>query len=440
MSKPTIIVKNEKISVVSRGIQGPAGPAGPEGATGPQGPPGSTDANDIVNFAETVRATTLEGLAGGSNQAIAATDSVLSGLAKLQAQIDTRITSASYVANAIPYASGPTTVSPSGLAYEVATKSLILPSSAGVTNGKIRLLGSDLAINAPILAYSTGYAPPSAFYSLAYSSVTASGGFIPSGAFFNRLELSGYSSGNFVTAFTSYLYGINGCNLTGELVGAQFVAGMGNNAAATIASAIGVDGRVLFQNTMTWAIGVRAIARAALGGGSGNVTNAVALAAQITQFSTNTTNLTNGFGVYLAGWNKSASAVWTNTYGIYADTSIDIGSGSKWFIYSLSASKSRLSGGLDLVLGNANHNGLAVTLASGQAVDALAVNTNAGVDAFVVDKNGTPAIKVNAAPADGDIDSNQLFWWFDATNGAAKAKFKGKSANGTVVSGEVALT
>lgn len=44
------------------------------------------------------------------------------------------------------------------------------------------------------------------------------------------------------------------------------------------------------------------------------------------------------------------------------------------------------------------------------------------------------------APTDGAIAANQLYLWFDATNGAAKVKFKGKSSNGTVVAGEVALT
>lgn len=44
------------------------------------------------------------------------------------------------------------------------------------------------------------------------------------------------------------------------------------------------------------------------------------------------------------------------------------------------------------------------------------------------------------APASADIAPNQLFIWFDATDGAAKLMFKGKSADGTVVVGEVALT
>lgn len=43
-------------------------------------------------------------------------------------------------------------------------------------------------------------------------------------------------------------------------------------------------------------------------------------------------------------------------------------------------------------------------------------------------------------PADSDIAPNQLFLWFNPTNGASKLMLKGKSANGTVVEGEVALT
>lgn len=53
---------------------------------------------------------------------------------------------------------------------------------------------------------------------------------------------------------------------------------------------------------------------------------------------------------------------------------------------------------------------------------------------------GQPMIGVLAAPADGDLSAGQVALWFDATNGAAKLKIKGKSANGTVVVGEVALT
>ena len=56
-----------------------------------------------------------------------------------------------------------------------------------------------------------------------------------------------------------------------------------------------------------------------------------------------------------------------------------------------------------------------------------------------VSKNGYFATKKNAAPADADITTNELWFWFDNTNAAGKAMFKGKTADGTVVSGSVAL-
>lgn len=44
------------------------------------------------------------------------------------------------------------------------------------------------------------------------------------------------------------------------------------------------------------------------------------------------------------------------------------------------------------------------------------------------------------APADGDLAASQLGVYFDDTNGASKVRFKGKSADGTVVTGVVNLT
>jgi hypothetical protein len=45
----------------------------------------------------------------------------------------------------------------------------------------------------------------------------------------------------------------------------------------------------------------------------------------------------------------------------------------------------------------------------------------------------------HAAPADADLAAGDCALWFDQTNGAAKLMIKGKSANGTVVTGTVAL-
>lgn len=44
-----------------------------------------------------------------------------------------------------------------------------------------------------------------------------------------------------------------------------------------------------------------------------------------------------------------------------------------------------------------------------------------------------------STPADGDVATASCFMYFDSTNGAAKVKWKGKTLDGTVVTGEVAL-
>ena len=46
---------------------------------------------------------------------------------------------------------------------------------------------------------------------------------------------------------------------------------------------------------------------------------------------------------------------------------------------------------------------------------------------------------LHSAPADIDINSGMACLWFDQTNGASKLMVKAKSANGTVVTGSVAL-
>lgn len=68
------------------------------------------------------------------------------------------------------------------------------------------------------------------------------------------------------------------------------------------------------------------------------------------------------------------------------------------------------------------------------AITGASLTTTGKVKANVV---GNTA---NAAPADGAVATSELVMWFDNTNGAGKVMFKGKTANGTVVVGEVALT
>lgn len=45
-----------------------------------------------------------------------------------------------------------------------------------------------------------------------------------------------------------------------------------------------------------------------------------------------------------------------------------------------------------------------------------------------------------SAPSDGDIVASEMALWFDDTDGGGKLMIKGKTVNGTVVAGEVALT
>lgn len=72
-------------------------------------------------------------------------------------------------------------------------------------------------------------------------------------------------------------------------------------------------------------------------------------------------------------------------------------------------------------------------------IGVLEVNTGTA-GAFAALK-GTYMITTQvSAPADAALAASQVLLWFDDTNGLAKLKIKGKSADGTVVTGEVILT
>lgn len=103
----------------------------------------------------------------------------------------------------------------------------------------------------------------------------------------------------------------------------------------------------------------------------------------------------------------------------------------------------------------ANSGGVRLETIAGTAGWDLMANSNgnfsidlAGVaDAVTIDKTnwhvrtrGALSTLRTSAPADAYLSAGQLAMWFDSTNGASKAMFKGKSANGTVVSGSVTLS
>lgn len=69
-----------------------------------------------------------------------------------------------------------------------------------------------------------------------------------------------------------------------------------------------------------------------------------------------------------------------------------------------------------------------------------AVPDAGGSGAFRVLESGAILTAAHSAPSDDVLSSGDCALWFDQTNGAAKLMVKGKTANGTVVTGNVPLT
>jgi hypothetical protein len=63
-----------------------------------------------------------------------------------------------------------------------------------------------------------------------------------------------------------------------------------------------------------------------------------------------------------------------------------------------------------------------------------------GNDKFLFLADGSVIFGRNAVIPDTDLAAGQFGFWLDPTNGASKLMIKAKSTNGTVVTGEVALT
>lgn len=64
----------------------------------------------------------------------------------------------------------------------------------------------------------------------------------------------------------------------------------------------------------------------------------------------------------------------------------------------------------------------------------------AGTNRVQISRNAYFKFKAVAAPPDDELFAHELAFWFDSTNGAAKLMIKAKQADGTVRTGEVALT
>ncbi len=77
---------------------------------------------------------------------------------------------------------------------------------------------------------------------------------------------------------------------------------------------------------------------------------------------------------------------------------------------------------------------------STQADDIAAFTNKSGVVAARIDEDGYLIVKNTSAPADASVSASELAFWFDSTNGNPLLSFKAKQADGTVKTGNVALT
>jgi len=83
---------------------------------------------------------------------------------------------------------------------------------------------------------------------------------------------------------------------------------------------------------------------------------------------------------------------------------------------------------------------LALRPDTGQTAPQIVARNVSGVDKSGVSVGGFFYTQANAAPADADIASNQVFWWFDSTAAAPQINFKGKDSAGTVFTKQVAAS
>jgi hypothetical protein len=90
-----------------------------------------------------------------------------------------------------------------------------------------------------------------------------------------------------------------------------------------------------------------------------------------------------------------------------------------------------------------NHTGVIGQVVKGiasQAANLMEWRSSADAVLSTVSENGYYTTRKVSAPADAELSASEVAFWFDDTNGAGKLKIKGKTANGTVVAGEVTLS
>lgn len=158
-------------------------------------------------------------------------------------------------------------------------------------------------------------------------------------AFLTQADLQVTLNGGSPPAYVQNIYAQSYINMTGTFPTVSSLTGsIVNNSTATLTDAGAVTG---FINNIAGGILTTAkVFSGTLTQGGGTITNA-----SLGKFTLTKTGgtLTTVKGLDLSGWSGSA----TTSYGIYMDSSIDVGA-TKYAIYSLSASPSVLSGRLDV--------------------------------------------------------------------------------------------
>jgi hypothetical protein len=222
-------------------------------------------------------------------------------------------------------------------------------------------------------------------------------GFTPSGTstiygVLNNVDI-GFPVTTAYGVHTTVSHGGLGAGGSGTMIGTFSAAGMGHNGDLTTA----IGGRFRLNSSASSA---------------SITTNAYGLQSQMTVNSGIT--VTNWRGLSLDTIVMSGGVV-SNSYGIYADASIDVGSTSKYFIYSLSTSPSFLSGKLTF---DTSDTAAATTGNQTISKPAFSVNFAAGTSSLVVTNsfitansyvlctvqtNDATALLKNASPAAGSV-------------------------------------
>jgi hypothetical protein len=83
--------------------------------------------------------------------------------------------------------------------------------------------------------------------------------------------------------------------------------------------------------------------------------------------------------------------------------------------------------------------GITVRALSSQSANLQEWQSSAAAIYGTISENGYYTTRKTSAPADAELTAGEAAWWFDSSNGASKLMVKAKSADGTVVTGSLAL-